>query len=124
MKIYKCEKCGNLVEMLEQKCDSLSCCGEVMKELVPNSTEASAEAEKHIPFCQVEDEVVLVTVGHPMDKDHYIKYVIAEYKDSIIKYMYNPGEDIDIIFDYEPGMKVYAYCNLHGLWMEEVDNVL
>ncbi|HAB67516.1 MAG TPA: desulfoferrodoxin Dfx [Firmicutes bacterium] len=122
MKFYRCNKCGNVVEMLDQKDGILSCCGEEMKELIPNSTDASNE--KHVPFCQVEDETVLVTVGsqkHPMDENHYIMYVIAEYSDSIIKYEYHPGEEIDIIFDYEPGMKVYAYCNLHGLWMKEID---
>ncbi len=121
MKFYKCAKCGNVIEMLNEKTTNLSCCGEPMQELVPNTTEASTE--KHLPSCQIEDEVVLVTVGstpHPMDKDHYIMYVIGEYEDSIITYKYNPGEEIDIMFDYEPGMKVYAYCNLHGLWMTEL----
>lgn len=122
MKFYKCEKCGNVVELLNDKNPDMTCCGDVMKELVPNSS--GAAEEKHAPSCHVEDEVVLVTVGrqkHPMEDGHYIMCVIAEYSDSVVRYNYNPGEEIDIMFDYEPGMKIYAYCNLHGLWMEKLD---
>ncbi len=121
MKFYKCEKCGNIIEMFDEKTTNIMCCGESMKELVPNSTDAAAE--KHLPDCHIEDDVVLVSVGevkHPMEENHYIMYVIAEYSDSIIKYMYKPGEEIDVMFDYEKGMKVYTYCNLHGLWMVEL----
>lgn len=120
MKILKCEKCGNLVEVIEGN-THITCCGIEMKELKPNTVDAAQE--KHIPYCHIEDDVVVVTVGetkHPMEEKHYIEYVVAEYKDSVVKYLLKPGEDPEVCFDYEKGMKVYAYCNLHGLWMKEL----
>ncbi len=121
MKLFKCEKCGNIMEIIEGENKNITCCGEVLKELKPNTSEG--DSLKHIPFCHVEDEVVIVTIGenkHPMDENHHIEYVLAEYKDSVVKYKLNPGEEPECYLDYEKGMKVYAYCNLHGLWVTEL----
>lgn len=121
MKLFKCEKCGNIIELVEGSNTNFTCCGEPMKELTANSVDAATE--KHVPSCHIEDEMVIVNIGevtHPMEENHYIKYVVAEYKDSVVKYKLNPGEEPEVYFDYEPGMKVYAYCNLHGLWVKEL----
>ena len=55
-----------------------------------------------------------------MDENHYIMWIAADYGDSVIRFNLNPGEVPEAYFDYMEGMKVYAYCNLHGLWMTEV----
>ena len=55
-----------------------------------------------------------------MDEDHYIEYIACEYPDQFIKTKLNPGEEPVTSFDYETGMKIYAYCNEHGLWVKEV----
>ena len=121
MKLFKCMKCGELVEVLEEKCDSLTCCGELMKELIPGSVDAAAE--KHVPFCEIQGDYLSVKIGeveHPMSDDHYIVWIAAEYKDSVCKFFYKPGDKPEALFDYEKGMVVYAYCNLHGIWKKEM----
>ena len=55
-----------------------------------------------------------------MTEEHYIPWVAAEYSDSVVKYFYKPGDKPEAFFDYEEGMKVYAYCNLHGLWKKDM----
>lgn len=121
MKIFKCNKCGNMVELLEDGKGTLTCCGEEMVEVVANTVDASKE--KHVPFTDIEDDAVYVKIGevdHPMTEEHYIMWVAACYDDSILKYYFKPGEVAEAVFDYEEGMKIYAYCNLHGLWMKEL----
>ena len=44
--IKKCNKCGALVKVFKD-CPDISCCGEEMRELVPNSVDAAIE--KHVP---------------------------------------------------------------------------
>lgn len=121
MKYLKCEKCGNIVEVVKDKGGVVSCCGQDMVELVPNTVDASLE--KHVPFTDIEDDVVYVKIGevdHPMIDEHYIEWVEAVYDDSVLKYNFKPGEVPEAVFDYEEGMVIYSYCNLHGLWKKEL----
>jgi len=121
MKLFKCLKCGEMVEVIKDECDSLTCCGKKMVEMVPG--EVDAAQEKHVPFCEIQGDSVYVIVGeveHPMEEKHYIEWICAEYSDSTVKYFYKPGDKPEALFDYEKGMKIYAYCNLHGLWMTEL----
>lgn len=121
MKLLKCMKCGKIVEIIKEGCPVVECCGEEMKEVVANSVDAANE--KHVPFTQIDGDQVEVRIGevpHPMEEKHYIEWIAAEYSDSFVKYYLKPGEDAECAFDYEKGMKIYAYCNLHGLWMKEL----
>ena len=122
MKLFKCNKCGNMVELVEDGKGVLTCCGDTMVEIVPNTEGASVE--KHVPYTSIEDDDVLYVkigeVDHPMTEEHYITWVAAVYDDSILKYYFKPGEVAEAVFDYEKGMEVYAYCNLHGLWKKEL----
>ena len=121
MKLFKCEKCGNIIEIINEGSKGLVCCGEQMLELLPNTFDASKE--KHVPMCIESDDYVAVRIGediHPMEEEHFIKYIICEYKDSVIRYELKPGDEPEAFFDYEEGMKIYAYCNLHGLWKKEL----
>ncbi len=122
MKIYKCKKCGNMVELIEDGKGVLTCCGVAMTEVVANTEDAAVE--KHVPYTSIEDDDVLYVkigeVDHPMTEDHYITWVAAVYNDSVLKYNFKPGEVPEAVFDYEEGMVVYAYCNLHGLWKKEL----
>ncbi len=121
MKIYKCEKCGNMVEVLNDAKGVLTCCGDAMVGIVANTVDVAKE--KHVPFTDIEDDVVYVKIGevdHPMTDEHYIEWVAAVYDDSVLKYNFKSGEVPEAVFDYEEGMVVYSYCNLHGLWKKEL----
>ena len=66
-KFYICEHCGNLVTTIHNAGVPLVCCGEKMKELLPNTVEASGE--KHLPVAELSGSTLTVTVGaveHPM----------------------------------------------------------
>ena len=121
MKIYKCEHCGTIIEVLEGKDIHIKCCGEEMIEV--SLQKKGVGEQKHLPVCDVDEETVYVRVGeesHPMEENHYIKWIMAVYTDSVIKYDLTPGDEPEAVFDYEKGMKIYAYCNLHGLWSKEI----
>ena len=120
MKVFKCLKCGTMVEVLKNNCDSLTCCGEKMVEVKAGSVDAALE--KHVPFCEIQGDNLYVRVGeveHPMTEEHYIEWIVAEYSDSLVKYYYKPGDKPEADFALLPGEKVVAvleYCNLHGLY--------
>ena len=121
MKVYKCSKCGNVIELIDDKSSNLKCCDNDMVLLKENTTDGAKE--KHVPVVEIDEDRIYVKVGdtiHPMDENHYIMWIAADYGDSVIRFNLNPGEVPEAYFDYMEGMKVYAYCNLHGLWMTEV----
>ena len=43
MKFYKCNHCGNVITKIIDKNVPVVCCGEPMKELIANSTDAAIE---------------------------------------------------------------------------------
>ena len=119
-KFFKCEHCGNIIEMVEDKGVPVMCCGQKMTELVPGTTDAAVE--KHVPSYVVEGNKVIVTVGeveHPMAEEHYIEWVSIQTKQGNQRKALKPGEAPKICFSICEGDEVeavYAYCNLHGLW--------
>ena len=123
-KFYICPHCGNLVEMVNDAGVNPVCCGQKMKELVPNTVEASGE--KHIPAVTVGEGIVEVNVGsvdHPMVDVHWIEWVqLITDKGSCRKWL-NPGEapNVKFLLDDEKPLAVYAYCNLHGLWKTDLN---
>lgn len=121
MKFYRCLHCKNIVEMVDDKGVTPVCCGEKMEELIPGTSDGAAE--KHVPEYTVEGDTVCVTVGsveHPMLDVHYIQFIAIETKQgSQIKYLapeQAPKAEFKLSADDEV-KAVYAYCNLHGLWM-------
>ncbi len=121
MVIKKCLKCGAVADVLvDCKCSGcgISCCGEPMVEMTPNTAEAAVE--KHLPTYEVVGDEVIVKVNHVMEEDHYIEWIGIACDKKIGKKFLNPGEPATHSFSYIPGSKIYAYCNKHGLWMVEV----
>ncbi len=122
-KFYICRHCGNLVGMIHASGVDMVCCGEKMHALIPNTTDAAGE--KHLPVTTVENGAVHVNVGavnHPMAAEHYIEWVYVETENGGHRRAFKPGEAPDATFalvDEKP-VAVYAYCNLHGLWMTEI----
>ena len=123
-KFYICPHCGNIVEMVHDAGVKPFCCGQKMNELIPNTVDASGE--KHIPAVKVGEGVLEVNVGsvdHPMVDVHWIEWVqLVTDKGSYRKWL-NPGEapNVKFLLSEEKPIAVYAYCNLHGLWKNEIN---
>ncbi len=111
--IYKCEICGNIVEVLHNGVGTLVCCGQPMNLQKENSVDASKE--KHVPIIQ--GEIVKIgSVEHPMTSEHYIEWIEATSKDGqIAKVLLKPNSKPEAKFSFKP-ITARAYCNLHGLW--------
>lgn len=122
-KFYICSHCKNLIGMVHDAGVPVFCCGQKMDALIPNTVEASGE--KHMPAVTVNDGMVKVNVGsvdHPMLPEHYIEWVYLQTEKGGQRKNLNPGEAPTVTFalgDDKP-VAVYAYCNLHGLWMTEL----
>ncbi|MEW6554877.1 MAG: desulfoferrodoxin [Actinomycetota bacterium] len=118
MEIYKCEICGNIVEVLHGGKGALVCCGEDMVLQVENTVDAAVE--KHVPLVEVLEDGVLVKVGevaHPMQDDHYIEWVQIIIGDRCSRIFLAPGMAPEGKFTPpKEGITAREYCNLHGLW--------
>ncbi len=121
VEFFKCSICGNIVEVVKGNGATIKCCGEQMTKLVPNTVDAVQE--KHIPYCEINGDEVTVRVGsveHPMTEEHYIMWIAYVANNVVTKVYFKPGDKIEEHFKYVPGSEVYAYCNLHGLWVAKV----
>ena len=122
-KFYICEKCGNIVQKIEDSGVNVVCCGQKMTYLEPGVVEASRE--KHIPVVSLDGNTVKVIVGsvlHPMADEHHISWVYLETdKGGQMKHLdVNASPEITFVIGDEKPVAVYAYCNLHGLWKAEI----
>lgn len=116
--IYKCEICGNIVEVLHTGVGELVCCGEEMVLLTENTVDAAKE--KHVPVIEKAGNKVTVKVGsvaHPMEEKHYIEFIELLADGKVYRKFLKPGEKPEATFEVT-ATKVSAreYCNLHGLW--------
>ena len=120
MKFYICEHCGNIIIKVKDSKVPVVCCGALMKELIPGTTDGAHE--KHIPVITKEGNKVIVEVGsveHPMVDVHYIEWIILETNKGFHKYDLKPGERPRgefLLGEGEEVVAAYEYCNLHGLW--------
>lgn len=117
--IYRCNICGNIVEVLEVGGGELFCCGEPMEVLEEKTKEEGQE--KHLPLIQKTEKGILVKVGeitHPMEENHYIKWIEVEADGKIYIKFLTPKDKPEEEFCLEEGKKIQVrvYCNLHGLW--------
>lgn len=116
--IYKCEICGNVVEITHTGAGDLVCCGQPMAEQAENKVDAATE--KHIPIIEENDSGILIKVGevdHPMDPDHFIEWIEIENNRKVYRKYLKPGNKAEAQFCINPeDLKARAYCNLHGLW--------
>ncbi|MBT3219841.1 MAG: desulfoferrodoxin [Proteobacteria bacterium] len=119
--VYKCEICGNMVEVVHASGGTLVCCGQPMALMAENTTDAAVE--KHVPVVEAKDGGLSVVVGsivHPMTEAHLIEWIelIADGK-AYLQFL-NPGDSPEAFFAIAPKeYTVRAYCNLHGLWKAE-----
>ena len=123
VKFYKCMHCGNIAVKVFDAGVPLVCCGEKMVELVADSQDAALE--KHVPAVEVEGNKVIVNVGsvdHPMLEEHSIQWVYLETEHGGQRRNLKPGDApvADFSLGGEKPVAVYAFCDLHGLWMTEL----
>lgn len=119
MEIYKCEVCGNIVEMTHGGEGQLVCCGQPMQRMEEQTAEMATE--KHVPVIERIDGGYRVTVGstlHPMIDKHYIEWIELISGDSIHRQYLKPGMDPVAEFITGDLGDVWAreYCNIHHLW--------
>lgn len=118
--IYRCETCGNVLEVMYVSSDSLACCDKPMDLMVENSMDAAHE--KHVPVVEGNDFGVFVRVGavpHPMEEKHYIAFIEVVTKDNmVLRKELRPGNIPEAEFPIALSDVLYAreYCTLHGLW--------
>jgi len=118
LQIYKCEVCGNIVEMLHPGQGQMVCCNQNMTLYKENTTEASKE--KHIPVVNKTSEGFNIKVGsvaHPMEESHYIEWIEIIAGDKAYRKFLKPGvaPEADFCIDGKDAV-AREYCNLHGLW--------
>ena len=118
LQVYKCEVCGNIVEMLHGGKGETICSGQPMKLFKENSTDAVVE--KHVPVVSETANGFSVKIGsiaHPMEESHYIEWIEIIDGDKSYRQFLNPGQSPQALFCID-SKKIIAreYCNLHGLW--------
>ena len=118
LEVYKCELCGNIVEVLTGAGGTLVCCGQDMNLLEEKS--ADSATEKHVPVIEKIDVGYKVTIGsvpHPMTEEHFIEWIELIADGKVYREFLNPGLPAEAIFCIE-AEKVEAreLCNVHELW--------
>ena len=116
--IYKCNACGNIVEVLHAGAGEMTCCGQRMK-LLEEQT-ADAATEKHVPVIEKTDAGVKVKVGsvpHPMEAKHYIEWIAIDADGVICRHFLKPGQPAEAVCCTKAeSVSAREYCNVHGLW--------
>jgi superoxide reductase len=118
LQVYKCEACGNIVEVIHGGAGEMTCCGEPMNLQVENTVDAAKE--KHVPVIEKVDGGVKVKVGevsHPMEEKHYIEWIEILAEGKADRQFLCIGETPEVVFKTDAqDVAARGYCNLHGLW--------
>ncbi|MCD6112118.1 MAG: desulfoferrodoxin [Bacteroidales bacterium] len=124
LEVYKCEICGNIVEVTNAGAGTLVCCGQDMN-LLKEST-ADSTTEKHVPFIEKIEGGYKVKVGenvtHPMTEKHYIQWIELLTENKVYRKYLTHDDEPEAIFKVDDNEKIISareYCNLHGLWKFE-----
>ena len=118
LQVYKCEVCGNMVEMIHDGAGQLVCCNQPMTLQEENTVDAAKE--KHVPVIEKTAEGIVVKVGsveHPMQDSHFIEWIQLLADGKAYRQFLNPGEKPEATFKVEgKDLSAREYCNLHGHW--------
>ena len=118
LEVYKCEVCGNIVEVLFGAKGELNCCGKPMVLQKENTVDAAKE--KHVPVVEKTADGIKVKVGdvaHPMEEKHYIQWVELIADEKAYRQFLNPGEAPEATFNIQADqVTAREYCSIHGLW--------
>ncbi|MFH7320614.1 desulfoferrodoxin [Desulfurivibrio sp. D14AmB] len=118
LEVYKCDLCGNIVEVLHAGAGQLVCCGQPMRLMTENTVDAAKE--KHVPVIEKVEGGYLVKVGavpHPMEEKHYIEWIELLADGKVYRQFLEPGQTPEAFFPVSAAqVTAREYCNLHGLW--------
>jgi len=118
IEVYKCEVCGNIVEVLTGGAGKLVCCGKTM--ILLDEKTADATTEKHVPVVEKTEGGYKVKVGsvpHPMEEEHYIEWIEILADGKAYRQFLSPGDAPEAVFCIDAaGVSAREHCNLHGLW--------
>lgn len=117
LEVYKCEICGNMVEVLHAGAGKLVCCGQEMKLQAEKSEDVGNE--KHVPVIEKTAKGIRVKVGavaHPMEEKHYIEWIQVIAGGKSYRKFLKPGEKPEAEFELQKIDMAREYCNIHGLW--------
>jgi len=118
LEVYKCEVCGNIVEVLHGGKGELVCCGKPMALQKENTVDAAKE--KHVPVVEKTADGIKVKVGdvpHPMEEKHFIEWIEIIADGKAYRQFLNPGEAPEALFKISADqVTAREYCNIHGLW--------
>lgn len=129
---YKCPVCGNVMMTMVGSGVVPVCCGKSMLKMEVNTTDGVIEA--HVPVvtckeirnmdgkcCCYEVNVEIGSKPHPMTKEHHITFVYLETKcGGLVKHLKTDQKANVTFYCASKPQKVFAYCNLHDLWMAPV----
>lgn len=118
LEVYKCQHCGNIVEVLVGGGANIVCCGENMQLQTENTVDAAKE--KHVPVIEKGNGTITVTVGsvaHPMEEKHYIQWIELIADGTVYRQFLQPGQEPKATFCVTAEqVTAREYCNLHGHW--------
>ncbi len=117
--LYKCEVCGNVVEVVNEGAPALVCCDQDMKRLEAKTEDKGNE--KHLPVVSRKGDGIIVQVGeidHPMEGEHYIKFIEVMTEGKVLRAELEPDQKPQAYFNIENSdvIGVREYCTVHGLW--------
>ena len=117
--LYRCEICGNVVEIAHEGAPALVCCGKPMVKLEAKTEDEGQE--KHVPVIEETDSGIKVKVGsveHPMEDKHYIKFIEILLKDKIMRKELKPGQapEAECCAPKSDVIETREFCTVHGLW--------
>ncbi len=124
LEVYKCEVCGNIVEVIHEGAKALVCCGQPMTLLEEKTADSSTE--KHVPYIERKNNAYVVKVGqntaHPMTEEHYIEWIELVVDGAVYRKFLTPSDKPEAVFEVPEGKEVWAreLCNIHGLWKGEI----
>ena len=117
--IYRCNVCGNVVEVLNEGAPDLTCCGQLMDKLDAKTEDEGQE--KHVPVIEETGSGIIVKVGsveHPMEEKHYIKFIEVVTNNKVFRAELNPGDKPEAHFCVAKDdiVEVREFCTVHMLW--------
>lgn len=141
-KFYKCPVCGNVMMVCVDSQVVPVCCGQKMEVLEANRIDEKKES--HLPVAEVTTEetvelcsdpfylshlhrrylthVLIGETPHPMMEGHHICFIYYETRrGGQIRYLRLDHPVNECFYSSDRPTAIYAYCNIHGLWMLELN---